>query len=241
MIHQHILAAPRPGLSELEFQDYWRYVHALRYARKIPQIRKYKVNSRIDIPGQVRSLEYSGLAEIWLDNEATQAASIQTPEFLEGALRDEPNWAASWQTIVLDTDAFESFGADPGDQEFPEYKILFFHRKKPDISFQVFQDLYLGDYTESLQSAQIPNIVRILSCLPKKRLYEGGAAPPFDAVTHLSANSMLELKAMVASPELQVFLDPQHGGLSESWGLVTMAVRSEWILGPEARPYPSNL
>ena len=34
MIHQHILAAPRPGLSELEFQDYWRYVHALRYARK---------------------------------------------------------------------------------------------------------------------------------------------------------------------------------------------------------------
>ena len=116
MIHQHILAAPRPGLSEAEFQDYWRYVHALRYARKIPQIRKYKVNSRIDIPGQVRSLEYSGVAEIWLDNEETQAASIQTPEFLEGALRDEPNWAASWQTIVLDTDAFESFGADPGDQ-----------------------------------------------------------------------------------------------------------------------------
>ena len=208
---------------------------------KIPQIRKYKVNARIDIPGQPGQLNILVLLRSGLIMRKLKQLRFKTPEFLEGALRDEPNWAASWQTIVLDTDAFESFGADPGDQEFPEYKILFFHRKKPDISFQVFQDLYLGDYTESLQSAQIPNIVRILSCLPKKRLYEGGAAPPFDAVTHLSANSMLELKAMVASPELQVFLDPQHGGLSESWGLVTMAVRSEWILGPEARPYPSNL
>ena len=108
------------------------------------------------------------------------------------------------------------------------------------MSLEVFRKLYLGDYAEMLKAAQIPNLVRILSCLSKKRLYESGGAPPFDGVTHLSANSMLELKMMVASPELQAFLDPEHGGLSESWGLVTMAVRSEWVLGPEARPYPSN-
>ena len=89
-----------------------------------------------------------------------------------------------------------------------------------------------------IQEANIPNLVRILNCLSKEHLYEGGGAPPFDAVTHLSANSMLELKSMVASPELQAFLNPEHGGLSEWWGVVKMTVRSEWVLGPEARPYP---
>ena len=238
MIHQHILAAPRPGLNEAEFQDYWRYVHALKFARKIPQIRKYKVNSRIDIPGQIRKIEYSGIAEIWLDNEEAQAASIKTPEFLDGALNDEPNWAASWQTIGLDTDAHESMGFDPSDSEFPEYKIMLFHKKRRDISVEKFQKLYLNGYVKLIQEANIPNLVRILNCLSKEHLYEGGGAPPFDAVTHLSANSMLELKSMVASPELQAFLNPEYGGLSEWWGVVTMTVRSEWVLGPKARPYP---
>lgn len=237
MIHQHILAAPRPGLNEAEFQDYWRYVHALKFARKIPQIRRYKVNSRINIPGQIREIDYSGIAEIWLDNEEAQAASIKTPEFLDGALHDEPNWAASWQTIGLDTDAYESMGVDPSDAEFPEYKIMLFHKKKRDMDIEYFRKFYLSDYASLIQAAKIPNLVRILSCLSKERLYAVGSLPPFDAVTHLSANSMLELKAMVASPELQVFLNPEHGGLSEWWGLVTMSVRSEWVLGPEARPY----
>jgi uncharacterized protein (TIGR02118 family) len=239
MIHQHILAAPRPGLSEAEFQDYWRYVHALKFARKIPQIRKYKVNSRIDIPGQGREIEFSGMAEIWLDNEQAQADSIKTPEFLEGALHDEPNWAASWQTIGLDTEAHEVMGVDPSDAEFPEYKIMLFHKKKRDMSLTDFRSLYTTGYVDKIQGSKIPNLVRILCCLSKERLYEGGGAPPFDAVTHLSAHSMLDLKSMVASPQLQAFLDPEHGGLSEWWGLVTMAVRSEWVLGPEARPYPS--
>ena len=240
MIHQHILASPRPGLSEAEFQDYWRYVHALKFARQIPQIRKYKVNSRIDIPGQIREINYSGIAEIWLDNEQAQAASIKTPEFLNGALHDEPNWAASWQTIALDTDAYEIMGDDPSDCEFPEYKIMLFHKKSRNISIENFRTSYLNDYVNLIRNAQIPNLMRILNCLSKERLYESGGAPPFDAVTHLSANSMLELKSMVVSPEFQPFLDPEHGGLSEWWGVVTIAVRSEWVLGPEARPYPFN-
>ena len=238
MIHQHILAAPRPGLSEAEFQDYWRYVHALKFARKIPQIRKYKVNSRIDIPSQAREINFSGIAEIWLDNEQTQAESIKTPEFLDGALNDEPNWAASWQTIGIDTDAHETFGNDPSDIEFPEYKIMLFHKKKRDMTIEMFREIYLNDYPKLIQSAHLPNLVRVLNCLSRERLYEGGSAPSFDAVTHLSANSMLELKAMVSSPEFQPFLDPEHGGLGEWWGLVTIAVRSEWVLGPQLRPYP---
>jgi hypothetical protein len=238
MIHQHILAAPRPGLSEAEFQDYWRYVHALKFARRIPQIRKYKVNARIDIPGQPRELNYSGIAEIWIDTEEMQAASVKTPEFLEGALHDEPNWAASWQTIGLDTDAHAIFGDDSSDEEFPEYKIMLFHKKKRTLSIDSFRSSYLENYADSIKNANITRLTRILCCTAKQRLYQPGQSPPFDAVTHLSTNSRLDLKDMVASPEFQRFLDPLTGGISEWWGVVSVAVRSEWIVGPEARAYP---
>lgn len=238
MIHQHILASPRPGLSEAEFQDYWRYVHALKFARKIPQITRYKVNSRICIPGQERELNYSGIAEIWLDNEDTQAASLKTPEFLEGALHDEPNWAASWQTIGIDTNSTDTYGDDPSDMDFPEYKLMLFHKKRRDMKLNDFSSKYLGEYSDMLKNSNIPNLVRILSCLPKESSYASGQVPPFDAITHLSANSLLDLKAMVLSSQLQAHLKPEFGGLSESWGLVSVAVRSEWVLGPISRPYP---
>jgi hypothetical protein len=85
MIHQHIFASPRPGMSEQEFQDYWRYVHAIKYAVPIPQVRKYKIDCKMDIPGTYHPLAYAGLAEIWLNNEKEQAESVLTPEYLEGA------------------------------------------------------------------------------------------------------------------------------------------------------------
>ena len=103
MIHQHIFASPRPGMSEQEFQDYWRYVHAINYAMPIPQVRKYKIDCKIDISSTYHPLAYAGLAEIWLNNEQEQAESVLTTEYLEGAKKDEKKWAAAWQTLVLDT------------------------------------------------------------------------------------------------------------------------------------------
>ena len=46
MIHQMIFAAPKPGMTEQEFCDYWLDVHAVKFASKIPQIRKYKIDWR---------------------------------------------------------------------------------------------------------------------------------------------------------------------------------------------------
>ena len=79
MIHQHIFASPRPGMSEQEFQDYWRYEHAINYAVPIPQVRKYKIDCKIDIASTYHPLAYAGLAEIWLNNDQEQAESVLTP------------------------------------------------------------------------------------------------------------------------------------------------------------------
>lgn len=62
MIHQLIFAAPKPGLSEAEFHRYWLEEHAVRYAAKIPQIRKYKIDTRLPRPGETPV--WNGVAEI---------------------------------------------------------------------------------------------------------------------------------------------------------------------------------
>src|SRR5262249_15723421 len=104
MIHQFIFARPKPGLTEPAFQDYWLNVHAQKYARHIPQIRRYLIDLRLAVSGLPHELPGPfSAAEIWLANEEEQLASLQSPEFLEGARPDEPRWAAFWATFGLDT------------------------------------------------------------------------------------------------------------------------------------------
>ena len=237
MIHQHILATPRPGMSEFEFQDYWRYQHALKFARKIPQIRKYKVDSRIDIANQPQELGFSGIAEIWLDNEKAQADSLKTREFLEGAKLDEPKWAASWQSVVLDTESVDVLKSEaPEDREFPEYKILLFKKRKRGMSIDEFRNLYSTKYCAQLKEYDL--IKKVTGCLSKQNLYDSkNVEPSFDAITHVSFNSLFELKEFSFTKQFNQLLDPSNQILTDEWGIVTLSVRSEWILGPSLRPY----
>jgi hypothetical protein len=103
MIHEFIFAYPRPGMTEAEFQRYWVDVHAVRYASKIPQARRYLVNTRIALPGENSDPLWCGVGEFWFENEKERIDSLQSKEFLQGARLDEPNWAASWRGLTLDT------------------------------------------------------------------------------------------------------------------------------------------
>jgi hypothetical protein len=71
MIHQLIFAHPKPGMSEKEFQDYWINVHAVKYAKKIPQIKRYLIDARIPFGLEPKAPLFSGFAENWLENEDT--------------------------------------------------------------------------------------------------------------------------------------------------------------------------
>src|SRR4051794_9552061 len=124
MIHQFIFAYPRPGMTEAEFQEYWVKVHAVRYASRIPQIRKYLVDTRIPWPGETADPLWCGAAEIWLQDEKEQLESLQSEEFLQGARLDEPRWAAFWRTIGLDTTAEQIIPGPPETREAPMVKLL---------------------------------------------------------------------------------------------------------------------
>src|SRR5215475_7818573 len=117
-IHQYIFAGPKPGLSAEAFQSYWVNFHAVDFAAKIPQIRRYLVATRENVEAPRQIDFFQGIAEIWLENDEEQIASMLTPEFLQGARTDEPRWAAFWQTFVLDTESTVVKEGGPPGQAF---------------------------------------------------------------------------------------------------------------------------
>src|SRR4051812_48787142 len=117
-IHQYIFAGPKPGLGARAFQSYWVNFHAVDFAAKIPQIKRYLVATRENVEAPRQMDFFQGIAEIWLQSDAEQIASMQTSEFLQGARADEPRWAAFWQTFVLDT---ESTVVKQGGQQGKEF------------------------------------------------------------------------------------------------------------------------
>ena len=144
MIHQFIFAAPKPGMTEQEFQDYWVNVHAVKYASKIPQIKQYSVSTRLPFGDESQEPLWSGLADIWLENDEDQVASLWSKELLEGARIDEPRWAAYWRTVVLDTDAHVLKDGGGLDGVKDGVKIVALVKRKWGTSLEEFRRHSLG-------------------------------------------------------------------------------------------------
>lgn len=154
MIHQFILAAPKPGMTAQEFQDYWVNVHAVKFASKIPQIRKYLIDCRIPFAGDLGTpaLPHQGIAEIWLANGEEQVASLQTEEFLQGARLDEPNWAAFWQSMVIDTTAHEIVPG-PAEAAPGRVKLTVLLKRAPGLDLADYRARTLGEYAQVVAAA----------------------------------------------------------------------------------------
>jgi len=78
------------GLSDEEFFDYWKNVHGSIGAR-IPGLRRLVQSRRVAIPGDTRSPDYDGVAELWFDDEAALLAARESAEWRESSA-DEANF-----------------------------------------------------------------------------------------------------------------------------------------------------
>jgi uncharacterized protein (TIGR02118 family) len=231
MIHQLIFAAPKPGMSEEEFQRYWLDVHAPRYASKIPQIRKYMIDTRVPFGPEDKEPLWSGVAEIWLENEEEQLASLQTPEFLEGARLDEPRWAAFWRTVVLDTDAHEVLPGPPPAKETDWVKAIVLVKRREGLPLADFRARSLGEHADLVQ--KIPGLRRYLQCHTRDGAYGIGEAV-LDAAYQLWFDDVDALSAALETPEfkqvnedMQTFIEPRY--------FHDMVTREHWVIGPEPR------
>jgi hypothetical protein len=233
MIHQFILAAPRPGLTAAEFQDYWLHVHAVNYASKIPQIRKYLIDSRLPFDDELAGdpgLPHQGIAEIWLDNEQEQLASLQTPEFLQGARLDEPTWAAFWMTVVLDTTAHEIVPGPALREKDPSWvKLTVLSKRAPGTDLADYRRRSLEQYAPVL--AKTPGVLRYLHAQTRDGFYGFGEAV-LDSIDQLWFADPQSLSAAVHSPYFAEQVLPARAALTDPryvWSLIT---RENWVLGP---------
>jgi len=227
MIHQFILAAPKPGMTTAEFQDYWVHVHAVKFAGRIPQIRRYLIDTRIDFDGDLGSppLPHQGIAEIWLENEREQLASLQTDEFILGARADEPNWAAFWLSIVLDTTAHEIL---PGAAPPGGVKITTLLKRRPGMSLADYRDASLTEYAPVANG--LPGLRRHLHCHTRDGAYVFGESS-FDSVEQWWFDDVAALRAALRSPYHAERVAPARATIADPRYIFSLTAQENWVLG----------
>lgn len=231
MIHQFIFAHPRPGMSEVEFQRYWIDIHAVKYASKIPQIRRYMVDTRIAVPGESVEPLWCGVAEIWLNNEEEQIESLQSEEFLRGARIDEPNWASFWRTLVLDTNAHVLLQGPPESRDSDMVKLLVLSKRKEGLPLERFRSSCLGAHAAKVM--ELPGLVRYTQGHVRDSFYAIGEAT-LDCVEQLWFDSVGSLQAAQRSAQ-QAVVNADYKLLAEERYIHRMIVEEHWIIGPEPR------
>lgn len=225
MIHQLTFATPKPGMTEADFQHYWLNVHAVRYAMKIPQIRRYAVDTTITPPGEAPP-PWRGVAEIWLENEEEQLASLHSPEYLEGARRDEPRWAAFWRTVALDTHAEILLPGEPQRSDEREVKLIVLAKRAEGLSVADFRRH--GREVHGPLVLGVPEVSRYYQCYVRDACYEL-AEPPFDAAFQIWFSAPLD-----GSPEYAKVLADYDNFVNPRYRH-ELLVRQNWIIGPEGR------
>jgi uncharacterized protein (TIGR02118 family) len=231
MIHQLIFAHPKPGMSEKDFQDYWVNVHAVNYASKIPQIKRYLIDTRIPFGPEPEDPRFSGVAEIWLNNEEEQLASLQTPEFLQGARLDEPKWAAFWRTVVLDTNTHVLLEGEPLKKNSNLVKIMAMVKRKEGMPLADFRQYSLEVHGK--KDLKLPGLRRYIQCHVRGSYYAIGEAI-LDSVSMLWFDDVSAIEAMQKSPEYQESTAdlPNFIEMKYAYSFVT---KEHWIIGPEFR------
>jgi hypothetical protein len=232
MIHQFIFAAPKPGMSAEEFQNYWVHVHAVKFASRIPQIKRYLVDTRIEFDGDTGSppLPHQGIAEIWLENEQEQLASLQTDEFIQGARADEPNWAAFWLGIGVDTTAHEIVAGPPPDNRLPSWvKLTTLLKRRPGMSLTDYREATLTAYAPI--ASGLPGLRRHLHCHTRAGAYVFGESD-FDSVEQWWFDDVDALRAALDSAYYAEKLAPARAGIVDPRYVFSMTARENWVIGP---------
>jgi uncharacterized protein (TIGR02118 family) len=232
MIHQLIFARPKPGMTEEDFQRYWVEVHAPKYASKIPQIQRYLIDTRIPFQDEGRDPPFSGIAEIWLENEKEQLESLQSKEFLQGARLDEPNWAAFWATLVLDTTTHVLLEGPPGKKPATGIKLMVLLKRKPGMALEDFRRYSLETHAPLV--LQLPGLRRYLQCHVRDSFYVMGESR-FDAVAQLSFDNTAALATALSSPVFQNQVRPDDNNFLDRRYDFWLVVKEHWIIGPEPR------
>lgn len=192
MLHVLYFITRKPSLSDEEFHRYWREVHG-PIAKKIPQLQRYEQSHRIPFHGA--NSPYDGAAEVWLADEAALAALRESPEYLHGALADEPNfidmsrveWLVTQDRVILD-----------GPQTPRQVKLIFQLKRRFGLSLADFRQYWLDVHGPIV--CKLPGLRRYVQCHTVDAAYRY-AEPRWDGVAQLWVDDVAAMHQLFDSKE----------------------------------------
>ena len=95
----------RPGMTDADFDGYWRDVHGPIGAR-IPGLRRFVQSRAIQLPGDARPPDFDGIVELWFDDEGSLIEARKSAEWRESRL-DEENFLDPASTMYAVTEERE--------------------------------------------------------------------------------------------------------------------------------------
>lgn len=95
----------KPGLSDEEFQSYWKEVHG-PIAARIPGLRRLVQSHVIQEASEIRIPDFDGMAELWFDDLECLMAARRTLEFQRSSA-DEENFIDGSRVAFFVTEEHE--------------------------------------------------------------------------------------------------------------------------------------
>jgi uncharacterized protein (TIGR02118 family) len=180
MIKSFALLPKKPGISDEQFHNHWRGIHA-QLALRITTLRRYVQSHRIAEP-------IPGFAA--------------TPEYVEGAFKDEPNFIDVAGLIRLATRENVVVAGPAIAKDTKCVKGLFLVKRKPGMSVAEFQDYWRNRHAPLVP--RTPHLLRYVQCHVLPETYESDTPPAYDGVAELYWQDVARFRESWASPELQV-------------------------------------
>lgn len=98
----------KPHLSDADFFRYWRNAHAQIGAR-IPGLRKFVQSHRINVPGDKKTPDYDGMAELWFDSIDALLSARESREWKDST-EDEANFIDHAKVAYFVSEEYLIFG-----------------------------------------------------------------------------------------------------------------------------------
>ena len=224
MLHSLYFIIRKPAIGEEEFHRYWREVHG-SIARQIPQLQRYKQSHRVLFASATSN--YDGVAEVWLEDEAAMDALRCSPEYLDGALADEPNfidmnrveWLVTQDRVILD-----------GPQITNQAKTISRVKRKAGMSLEDFRTYWAEAH--SPLACKLPGIQRYVLCLTVDAAY-AYAEPRWDGVSQIWVENLVALQHMRESEEYTVGTSSDAEEFLDVDSVASFAAREHHVIWPE--------
>jgi uncharacterized protein (TIGR02118 family) len=200
MIKGMALIVKKPGVSEEFFHRHWREIHG-PLALRIKALRRYQQCHRIApaIPG-FETVPYDGVADIWFDSLKVIEDFPTNPDYVNGALADEPNFIDQLQLAFLATREHVIIEGPRIAKDTPLVKALFLLRRLKGMSVADFQAYWLHEH-----APQIPRdagVVRYVQCHQLPETY-ATSSPAYDGSAELYFENVAAFQAYWNSPRIQ--------------------------------------